>query len=403
MVTIIIYKICCDECKYVYVGSTPKFIQRKSFHKTNTTNKNEKSGRSLYKIINENGGWENWRMVPVEECYMENFTKVQIKIKEEEWRLKLNSHNEIIENIEKEEIIETEETNEIIETEETNEIIEKKEKEETNEIIENEIINPDNVQFNELYGEGTRYIIYYIYRNDCNDCEFIYVGSTQNFRQRKSKHKINSNSINFKQQNKLYSTINEYGGWENWHMKPLEICDSSIQTKRQAELREEEWRLKLKAQLNSQRAFRSEEEKAEYNKQNCKDWNTDNKDHVKEQRKNYRTENAEKVKLQKAEFYETNKDEIRVKQTAYREENKDKITEQKKQHYQANKKEVLEKVNKYREENKEAINEKKKLKVKCTCGVIFRKEDKARHYRSVFHQNFIISNPTTEITFAIIE
>ena len=56
MVTIIIYKICCDECKYVYVGSTPKFIQRKSFHKTNTTNKNEKSGRSLYKIINENGG-----------------------------------------------------------------------------------------------------------------------------------------------------------------------------------------------------------------------------------------------------------------------------------------------------------------------------------------------------------
>jgi hypothetical protein len=70
-------------------------------------------------------------MVPVEECNMVNFTKVQIKIKEEEeWRLKLNSHNKIIE---KEEIIETEETKEIIETEETNEI------------IENEIINPDNV------------------------------------------------------------------------------------------------------------------------------------------------------------------------------------------------------------------------------------------------------------------
>ena len=244
------------------------------------------------------------------------------------------------------------------------------------------------------------YIVYNIY---CDDCDFIYVGCTQNFTRRKQQHKINSNSINSKSHYKLYCTINEYGGWENWHMKPLEICDSSIQTKRQAELREEEWRLKLKAQLNSQRAFRSEEEKAEYNKQKYKDWNNNNKDHSKEQRKNYRTENAEKVKLQKAEFYETNKDEIRVKQTAYREENKDKITEQKKQHYQANKKEVLEKVNKYREENKEAINEKKKLKVKCTCGVIFRKEDKARHYRSVFHQNFIISNPATEITFAIIE
>ena len=63
MVTIIIYKICCDECKYVYVGSTPKFIQRKSFHKTNTTNKNEKSGRSLYKIINEKSGRSLYKII----------------------------------------------------------------------------------------------------------------------------------------------------------------------------------------------------------------------------------------------------------------------------------------------------------------------------------------------------
>jgi len=66
-------------------------------------------------------------------------------------------------------------------------------------------------------------------------------------------------------------------------------------------------------------------------------------------------------------------------------------------------KNFLEKVNKYREENKDIISEKKKLKVKCNCGVIFRKEDKARHFRSVFHQNYISSNPNVKINLEILE
>jgi len=104
------------------------------------------------------------------------------------------------------------------------------------------------------------YIIYKIYCNDCND---IYVGSTQNYSKRKSQHRINSRCSydNVKKRLKLYKTINEYGGWDNWIMVPIEFCDESIMTKRQAEQKEEEWRLKLNTTLNSQKAYTSVEEK----------------------------------------------------------------------------------------------------------------------------------------------
>ena len=93
MVNHIIYKICCDDCEFVYIGSTINFRQRKSFHKINSISKNEKSEYTLYKTINEYGGWDNWRMVPVEELDGENLNKSQIKIKEEEWRVKLCKKN----------------------------------------------------------------------------------------------------------------------------------------------------------------------------------------------------------------------------------------------------------------------------------------------------------------------
>ena len=222
-------------------------------------------------------------------------------------------------------------------------------------------------------------VSYIIYKICCDDCDYVYVGSTQNFTRRKQQHKINSIGKNEKCQLKIYKTIDEYGGWENWRMVPVEECDESIQTRRQAEMREEEWRLKLNATLNSQRAFRSEEEKKEDKKEKCKEWMKNNEEHAKLQQKTYRKENAEKVKGQKADFYEKHKEDIRACQTTYREENRDKINEQKREHYKENKKELLQKMATYREENKEQISEKKKLKVKCSCGTIFRKEDKARH------------------------
>lgn len=84
----IIYKICCDDLpEFIYVGSTKSFRERKARHKRNTLND---SPEKLYNIIRENGGWDNWRMVILEDIGEVSLT--QARIKEEEHRVKLNAN-----------------------------------------------------------------------------------------------------------------------------------------------------------------------------------------------------------------------------------------------------------------------------------------------------------------------
>ena len=83
-----IYKICCDDCPdYIYVGSTKSIYKRKHDHKRNST---ENDKIKLYTTIRENGGWDNWRMVILEDCGEITFTEARIK--EEEHRVKLNAN-----------------------------------------------------------------------------------------------------------------------------------------------------------------------------------------------------------------------------------------------------------------------------------------------------------------------
>ena len=123
----------------------------------------------------------------------------------------------------------------------------------------------------------SKYIIYKIYSEDC---DYIYVGSTKNFTRRKHNHKASFND-NVKCNRKLYKTINEYGGWDNWKMISIEECDETIKSRRQAEQKEEEWRVKLNAQLNSQRAYISEEQRIENNKISNKLWRENNEEYYK--------------------------------------------------------------------------------------------------------------------------
>ena len=54
----------------------------------------------------------------------------------------------------------------------------------------------------------------YIYRIYCPDLpDSIYIGSTDNMRFRTNVHKYNSKT----KQTKLYTTIRENGGWDNWN------------------------------------------------------------------------------------------------------------------------------------------------------------------------------------------
>jgi len=70
-----IYKLCCKnpEIKEIYVGSTTNLIKRKYHHKSDCYNKNSKKYNSYkYQFIRQNGGFQNFDMVLIENFACEN-------------------------------------------------------------------------------------------------------------------------------------------------------------------------------------------------------------------------------------------------------------------------------------------------------------------------------------------
>jgi hypothetical protein len=156
------------------------------------------------------------------------------------------------------------------------------------------------------------YIFYKIY---CHDNDYIYVGSTCNFNNRKRQHKENTNLDNKKKNFKVYKTIRENGGWENWKM--IQIGTREQITKRQAEQIEEEYILQLKAELNDKRAYRSEQVKKEQKAISDKKYRESEKGKAsQEKRKDYFTQynNSEETKERKHEWYLANKERTLSKQ-----------------------------------------------------------------------------------------
>ena len=116
---------------------------------------------------------------------------------------------------------------------------------------------------------------YYIYKICCDDCpDYIYVGSTKAFRERKHRHKEQLKVSN----TKLYTTIRENGGWDNWRMVILEECGEITLT--EARIKEEEYRAKLNANLNMVKCHRTNEERKEYKRQGAKKFYQENKEIV---------------------------------------------------------------------------------------------------------------------------
>lgn len=82
----IIYKICCNDLniKEIYVGHTTDLIRRRKHHKENCIyEKSKQYNQYKYQFIRENGGFDNWSLVPVEEFSCENVN--QARIRERYW------------------------------------------------------------------------------------------------------------------------------------------------------------------------------------------------------------------------------------------------------------------------------------------------------------------------------
>lgn len=89
-------------------------------------------------------------------------------------------------------------------------------------------------------------IIYKIYCNDETITD-IYVGHTTNFYVRKYQHKNACKDT--KNNYKIYKTIRENGGWDNWNM--VEIAKYNCKDSTEARIKEQEHYEELKPLLNS--------------------------------------------------------------------------------------------------------------------------------------------------------
>ena len=89
---IVIYKLVCKDYKIqdIYIGSTTDYTKRKSAHKYICNNVSHKNyNNKTYKIIRENGGWENWCMILIENYPCKN--KREAEAKERYWFDELNA------------------------------------------------------------------------------------------------------------------------------------------------------------------------------------------------------------------------------------------------------------------------------------------------------------------------
>tara|TARA_R110000850_G_scaffold50725_2_gene124122 strand:- start:167 stop:718 length:552 start_codon:yes stop_codon:yes gene_type:complete len=170
---------------------------------------------------------------------------------------------------------------------------------------------------------------YIIYKICCDDLpDFNYIGSTKSFRNRKSSHKKDYNKGDTK---KIYTTIRENGGWDNWRMVILE--DMGAVERTQARIKEQEYRVNLNANMNSINCFRSEED-------------------LKKQQKKYYNKNQEKILEYKKGYYQNNKEQKKHYD---------------KQYYQNNKNKMFE----------------------CECGRTIKYTGKLEHKNSLFHKKYI--------------
>jgi predicted GIY-YIG superfamily endonuclease len=136
-----------------------------------------------------------------------------------------------------------------------------------------------------------------IYKIVCNDLNVkdLYVGHTTDFIRRKVEHKSRCNNINKKESNfKIYSTIRENGGWENWVM--IEVEKFPCNDAKEARMRERYWFEYFNASLN-----------AIYPKRSIKEWHVDNKEEQKikskDYHKKYLEQNHQKIKEKQNEKF----------------------------------------------------------------------------------------------------
>ena len=132
------------------------------------------------------------------------------------------------------------------------------------------------------------YTFYKISSNN-TEIDYCYIGSTKDFIKRRCDHKFECNNETRKAYNsKIYKTIRENGGWNNWTMIP--IGKGIFESRLDARIEEQKYIITNNSFLNSNKA-QSSESKKEYDKK----WYIDNQEKKKEKVKIYYENNKERL------------------------------------------------------------------------------------------------------------
>ncbi len=150
--------------------------------------------------------------------------------------------------------------------------------------------------------------VYYFYKICSLDNEYIYIGSTKNFKKRVVDHKSNCYNKNLKLYNiKLYSTIRNNAGLNNF---VFEIIESINTDDREIILKhEQDLMIKYNSNLNTNRSFITDEDKKQYKKQYQKQYQIDNKEQIQQ----YKIDNKEQIQQLLKQYKIKNRDKILLK------------------------------------------------------------------------------------------
>ena len=133
-------------------------------------------------------------------------------------------------------------------------------------------------------------IIYKLVHKEDYDNANIYIGNTTDFIRRKNKHKSSCNCVtNIGYTDKKYQYICGNGGWECFNM--IEVEKFPCNDGNEAKAREEYWRCHFNSQLNMRKAYITDVEKKEWDKEYYKN----NKDKILKYSKEYKEQNKDKI------------------------------------------------------------------------------------------------------------
>ena len=157
--------------------------------------------------------------------------------------------------------------------------------------------------------EVRNYSMYKICPKNIN-LNYCYIGHTSDFNSRKYQHKLACiNEEHNKVHLKIYQTIRQHGGWDEWEM--IEIEKFNDKTKLEARMREQELIKEYDANLNLLNAYITEQERASIKKTITEKYREENKELLKEQTKKYKQEHKEIIAEQMKKYRAENKEKIR--------------------------------------------------------------------------------------------